>query len=338
MTASRHSGRPWLRWFLTIAAAAVLVLVARGVDWSRTWDAIAHADPSLIVLATAANLATIVVKAIRWSLFLRAAGVPGIGLAIRATFAGAALNSVVVANGGDAARVAAVARRANVSSARVLATLAVDKLCDLATYVVLFVSAAFALHLPPELARWQSPGVALAIVMMLAGVAFVWWRRRRGPESTGANDGHSRLVSRARAYWERLVATTAAIATWRRILTALVLAFVAWGAQWATFHFAAHAASLATTPAVSLIALLVVNVSFLVRLTPGNVGVFQLLYALAATSAGLDRDRAVAVAFIIAAIQYIPVMAIGLPLAPSLARPHQSEAALSVETATSARP
>ena len=62
------------------------------------------------------------------------------------------------------------------------------------------------------------------------------------------------------------------------------------------------------------------NASFLIRLTPGNVGVFQLLYTLAATSAGLDRDDAVAVAFLVQVIQYIPVTVIGLLLAPSLVR------------------
>lgn len=67
-----------------------------------------------------------------------------------------------------------------------------------------------------------------------------------------------------------------------------------------------------------MLALLVVNLSFVVRLTPGNVGVFQLLYALAATSTGLDKDSAVAVAFLISLIQYIPITIIGLLLARSL--------------------
>ena len=84
----------------------------------------------------------------------------------------------------------------------------------------------------------------------------------------------------------------------------------------------------ATTPAESLLALLVVNASFVVRVTPGNVGVFQLLYALAVTSTGLDRDSAVAAAFLIQLVQYIPVTIIGLLIAPSLAagKPDSSRA------------
>ena len=127
------------------------------------------------------------------------------------------------------------------------------------------------------------------------------------------------MLSRARDYWHRLSTTSAELATAPRLAAAVALAFVAWAGQWATFHYAAHAASFLTSPADSLLALLVVNASFLVRLTPGNVGVFQLLYALAATSTGLDKDSAVAVAFLISIIQYIPVTLIGLVLARSLA-------------------
>jgi uncharacterized membrane protein YbhN (UPF0104 family) len=125
--------------------------------------------------------------------------------------------------------------------------------------------------------------------------------------------------ARARRYWRRLVATSASVTTRGRLASAILLSLIAWAGQWATYHYAAHAVAFATTPAESLLALLVVNASFIIRVTPGNVGVFQLLYALAVTSTGLDRDSAVAVAFLIQLVQYIPVTIIGLLLAPSLA-------------------
>jgi len=316
--------RPDGRWFHWIVGGATLLLLgvaARTVDWARAWDAIAHADAVLIGAAVAANLGSIVVKAFRWSLFLHAAGVRGVRLAVHATFAGAALNNLLVANGGDAARVVAVARRADVSSASVLATLAIDRLCDLATYIVLFVGAAFVLPVPSELARWRLPGAVTLTGLVLAVYVVAWWSTRHPNAIADATSGSPTLLGRAHAYGRRLVRTSAAIATRERMLAALALALLAWGGQWATFHVAAHAASLPATPAVSLLALLTVNASFLVRLTPGNVGIFQFLYVLAATSAGLDRDQAVAVAFLISVIQYIPVMLIGLLLAPSLVKP-----------------
>jgi uncharacterized protein (TIRG00374 family) len=316
-----HAGgrRRWLRWAVPAVTLILLALAARKVDWARAWTAIVHADASLLGIATIANLGTLVVKGIRWSLFLRAVGIHGTGEALRVTFAGHALNNVLVANGGDAVRVAAMARRHRISSATVLATLAIDRLCDLVSYAVLFGVAAFALPLPPELARWRTPGIiALVAIGVIVG-GLVLRSPGESPRKHGGEGEHRSLLSRARDYWHRLATTSAELATGRRLATALALAFLAWAGQWATFHYTAHAASFGATAADSLLALLVVNASFLVRLTPGNVGVFQLLYALAATSTGLDKDSAVAVAFLISIIQYIPVTLIGLWFARSLA-------------------
>lgn len=314
-----HGKHRWLRWAVPAATLVLLALFARKVDWAQAWSAIAHADPTLLGIATLANLGTLVVKGIRWALFLRALGIHGTGQALRVTFVGHALNNVLIANGGDAVRVAAMARLHRVSSAKVLATLAIDRLCDLVSYAALFVVAAFALPLPPELARWRTPGILALAAIGVAVTALVLRGPRKPPREQLRESDAETLLSRARDYWHRLSTTSAELATAPRLAAAVALAFVAWAGQWATFHYAAHAASFLTSPADSLLALLVVNASFLVRLTPGNVGVFQLLYALAATSTGLDKDSAVAVAFLISIIQYIPVTLIGLVLARSLA-------------------
>ena len=312
-------GRQWLRWLVPLATVVLLAVFARKVDWRHAWDAIVHADPVLLGVATLANVASLAVKGVRWAFFLQAIGIRDVGLAIRAVFAGAALNNVLVANGGDAARVAAISRRMNVSSASVLATVALDRLSDLVTYALIFVGAAFTLTLPPELARWRTPGiVALTAMAAVVGILVVRTPRSESAVGTAAPEKPTTIV-RARAYWRRLARAFATASTKPRLAAALALAFVAWFGQWATFHYAAHSASFPTTAGDSLLALLAVNASFLIRLTPGNVGVFQLLYTLAATSTGLDKDRAVGVAFLITVVQYIPITVIGLSLTRSFA-------------------
>lgn len=327
MTEGERPARRWLRLLLPVVTLGLLAIFARSVDWGRAWSAVAHANPALLGVATLANLASIAVKGVRWWLFLDAAGVPGMGQAVRATLAGAALNNVLIANGGDAARVAAMARRGNVSSAAVLATLVVDRFCDLVTYGVLFAGAAFALPLPPELARWRVPGLAALGALATVAAVLVW----RSPPADASLTQHASTqprttLSRIRRYWRRLVETSASVATGPRIAIAIAISFAAWAGQWATFHYAAHAAAFPMTASDSLLALLVVNASFVVRLTPGNVGVFQLLYALAAASAGLDKTSAVAVAFLIQLIQYVPITVLGLLLAPSLVKRGQRSA------------
>jgi uncharacterized membrane protein YbhN (UPF0104 family) len=63
-------------------------------------------------------------------------------------------------------------------------------------------------------------------------------------------------------------------------------------------------------------AILAVNLGFAVRATPGNVGVFQAMYALIAVGFGMDKDQAIAVAFLIQTQQIIPVTLLGVTLAP----------------------
>jgi uncharacterized protein (TIRG00374 family) len=302
---------------LAIITVGLLVLFARGVDWHRAWNAALDAKPGMLSVAIVANLASLAVKGVRWSLFLEPAGVTGTAAIIRATFAGAALNNVLVANGGDAARVAALARRSATSSAAVLATLVVDRACDLISYIVLFVVAAFVFRVPETLEKWRAPG-AVALIAILVMLAFIAWRANRAPRDE--TDVPRRTESRVRRYWNQLVSTTRAVSTPSRLVVALLLSFAAWAGQWATFHYAARSVDFGITAPASLLALLLVNASFLIRLTPGNVGVFQLLYTLATTAAGLGRDDAVAAAFLIQLIQYIPVTIVGLLLAPALAR------------------
>ena len=58
------------------------------------------------------------------------------------------------------------------------------------------------------------------------------------------------------------------------------------------------------------------NLGFLLRATPGNVGFFQLAYALAAVHFGADRDAAIAASLLLQTLQIIPVPLLGVAMAP----------------------
>ena len=78
-------------------------------------------------------------------------------MAIKATFAGAGLNNILVANGGEAARVVFVARAAHVQSAKVLATLALERMFEFIGYIVLLALSVSFLELP-HVAGANAPG------------------------------------------------------------------------------------------------------------------------------------------------------------------------------------
>src|SRR4051812_28031463 len=92
------------RLVLTLVIVAALVMFARKVHWDTTWESIADANRRDLLFAAAVNLLSLALKGVRWWIFLRPVGSPSLWLALKATFAGAGLNNILVANGGEAAR------------------------------------------------------------------------------------------------------------------------------------------------------------------------------------------------------------------------------------------
>ncbi|MDB4880743.1 MAG: conserved rane protein of unknown function [Gemmatimonadetes bacterium] len=302
-----------LRLALTAFILVMLVLFARRVNWSDTWATMRSASLPLVIAAAALNLLSIVLKGVRWWIFLRPIGARSLPLALRATFAGAGLNNVLVANGGEAARVVFLARAAHVPSARVLATLALERLFELVGYVVLLAAAATFLELPGSLARVKP----FAIVILVAMLALLAWLLRR-PEVVEAVAGPhpATWLGHMKAYGSRFVQTIGAVSSPSRFLGALLLSVGAWALQVATYKVTADAAGFPMTTVGTIAALLAVNLGFALRATPGNVGLFQAAYAATAVAFGLNEEQAIAVAFLIQAQQILPVTLLGIALAP----------------------
>lgn len=302
-----------IRVVLTVAILAGLVVFARKVNWSTTWTSITTASASVLLLAALVNLASLALKAVRWWIFLRPIGVPSLWMAVRATFAGAGLNNILVANGGEAARVVFVARAAHVQSAKVLATLALERLFELIGYVVLLALSVSFLELPHTLERMRPVAwVALGLVLVL----LVYLVRRPEVIEVPAAETVIGWRAHASAYLKQLARTIGGISTGPRFVVALALSVGIWALQVWTYALTARAADFNLPLVGTVAALLAVNLGFAIRATPGNVGVFQAMYALTAVGFGMDKDRAIAVALLIQTQQIIPITLIGVALAP----------------------
>jgi uncharacterized protein (TIRG00374 family) len=302
-----------LRLGLTLLILVMLIIFATKVNWHQIGDAILTVSRPMLLAAALVNLASIVVKAIRWWVFLRPIGATSLSLAMRATFAGAGLNNVLVANGGEAARVVFVSRAAHITSAKVVATLALERLFELVGYVVLLSLAATFLDLPQSVDRVK-PFAIVALVAM--GALLVWLLRRPDVIEAVAGPKPATWQGRLKRYGERFIGTIATVSSGPRFIAALLLSVLAWGLQVATYQMTARAAHFPMTTVATIAALLLVNLGFLFRLTPGNVGVFQTAYAAAAVAFGLNESQAIGVAFLIQAQQIIPVTLMGVALAP----------------------
>jgi uncharacterized protein (TIRG00374 family) len=306
-----------IRWALSAAILVFLILFARTIDWHAAWNSMRHASLPLLAAAIGVNILSVIIKAIRWWLFLRAAGITSLPLAIRATIAGAGLNNILIASGGDAARVVFVSRASGVSSSTVLATMALERLFDPIGFVFLLVFGVLVFELPAQFETWKTPAELLLVVIVVLLALFVYATRRMKPEHIPERRAKPRtLRERIRVYFVSFGKTAGRLATGPRFVAAVVLSLASWACQLWTFDLAASAAHVNMPLAGSLACLLAINVGLILRATPGNVGFFQFAYALMAEQFGIPRDDAIAVSLLIQTLQILPMTLLGVAMAP----------------------
>ena len=315
MTSNRRRA---LRILAILVFGALLAAFGRNVDWRSAAHAVRTADRTLLVIALSLNLLSLAIKGTRWWVFLRRLGHVPLVLVLRATFAGASLNNLVVAQGGEGARVLLVSRAAGVPSAGVLAALALERALDVVSYLVLLVGATWMLELPAHLTRWRA--VAGIVLALAAGALVLLGATARHRESTRESPMPAGVAGRLVAYFRRVLDGVALAASPGRLAAGMLLSFAAWSLQVATYHLTALALHLPLPLAGSIAALLAVGIGFLVRATPGNVGVFQVIYALAVRPFGIAEAAAVATALLIQTLQVVPTVVVGTLVAPRLAR------------------
>jgi uncharacterized protein (TIRG00374 family) len=306
-----------IRWALSAAILVFLILFARTINWHAAWNSMRHASLPLLAAAIGVNLLSVLLKGIRWWLFLRPIGITSLPLAIRATIAGAGLNNVLVANGGDAARVVFVSRLSGVPSSTVLASVALEKLFDPIGFVMLLVFGVLVFELPPQFEAWKLPAEITLGVIVLLLIFFVYATRNIKPEHVPERRAKPRTwTGKFVAYFRSFSQTAGRLATGPRFLGAMVLSLLSWGCQLWCFDLAASAAHVPIPLAGSLACLLGINVGLIIRATPGNVGFFQFVYALMAEQFGVARNDAIAVSLLIQTLQILPLTLLGIALAP----------------------
>jgi uncharacterized protein (TIRG00374 family) len=177
----------------------------------------------------------------------------------------------------------------------------------------LLASGAWLLPLPEHIARWRSAASAVLLAAIGTLIALgIAARRARGTPLAAASP-------RMPSYLRRFGRGVAEVGSAPRVAIALLISLTAWALQVATYHLAVASVHLPLPLAGSVAAMLAVGISFLVRATPGNVGVFQAVYALTVRSFGIGESDAVAAALLIQAVQVLPVLVLGSAAIPRFA-------------------
>jgi glycosyltransferase 2 family protein len=290
----------WLRFALQTALGLTLLWL-----WLRTvslTEVVSHARVhswAPVVLMIALFLLTSVIRARRWLLLLRPLAPVGMVRAFAMNSAGGLLNYVLPIRSGDAARAWWLWRRHRVPAGSALATIVIDKACDLAAVaVVLGVLEVVALTGVINAPRGLLGAAALAVALLSAvlGTAVLgprlarsWLARRLLPARFASVIAGQAFAFRAgaRGLW------TPALAGRLAVLTALALVIDAFN-----FTLLFAAVGISVPPLKAMAAYPALLLSFAVPAGPGYVGNLEVAGSLV-LGGGLGLPPAVAAGAIV---------------------------------------
>jgi uncharacterized protein (TIRG00374 family) len=262
---------------------ALLALVAYAGP-RRVLDAVREASPAWLLLAALAYATFFVLRGWRWrSLLSRSA--PGVRLSstTSVTAVGWLANSFIPLKGGDVLRSALLAKKESVAAGTAAATVAIERVLDM---VGLALVAALGLFLLPDdgLPAWFGRALEVAWLMPLLGIAalllLVAFRRHALALSARATTKLGGFGAKLHEFVETTLAGIEALVRHPRLM-ALVIpqSFLVTLAQTLVFACLVRAFLPGTPFVVAFGGSAVFLLSFVVSVTPGNVGTYEAAFA-----------------------------------------------------------
>lgn len=289
---------------------ALIVTHLNTADLARALGRLRPGPVALIVLVL--SPLAVLLRALRWRSLLPAGDQVPLHAYLGAYLVGALANSVLLGRFGDLVKARFICRP-GVDFGCSLSVVVIDRLLE--GLALLSVFDVILLRAPLPL--WASRLAEVAgLTSLLALVALrVLFRFRtvllRLTERSAASFSASfrgRLLRAA----DRLLSGCAALADYRRVLVALVLAFAVWGVEIATVALLLHTFSVPVPwPVAAVVLLVVLNFGMLVPMSPGSVGVYQLLCVFALSLWGVDRQLALALGIVMQTVLFVPLYLAG---------------------------
>jgi uncharacterized protein (TIRG00374 family) len=280
-----------------------LWLAIRGADLGEVRTALADASIAPLGLALVAFGVVYCAQSERWR---RIAATPAVGLIGfgEMVVSSIACNNVLPGRVGDLLRARWLATRSGMASGRALATVVLDRTCDMVVLLVLLLTTLFEV----TGAAWSRRIAVGAVVLVLGlGVVLVaarlYTRRRE----------RGRLASRnllRRILRDVVDGLAEPMGRWR-LASALLLSAVAWFAYAGAVICAGRAVGFHLGLVDALFTTAVLNLGAAIPSSPGFVGTYQWLGVVSLGAAGIAHAQALAFAILLQAVWYVPTTLLG---------------------------
>jgi uncharacterized protein (TIRG00374 family) len=303
----------WQVWVGIVFSLVFLGLALRGVDLLQMVTALSRVNVFILALGVASYVGSAAAKAVRWQLLLGGRQVPPFTRVFSILSIGLMVNAFLPARLGEFARAYLLGEAEADSKVYILGTIAVEKVTDLLSLLLLLALLLIQMPLPAWLAD-PARGMALVLVFLVPCFILVVWQK----------DFVLRLVELASrflplAWREWLVQQTyngldsLKVMRRPRILFGLFCwSMIVWMVSALTNYLIFLALKITIPILASLLLLAVLQVGTTVPSSPGRIGVFQYLVILTLSIFTLDKNLALGYSVALYLVIYVPIALLGV--------------------------
>ena len=303
-----------LRWAIGLLIGGIAFYVAvAGVDWQDVGSALADANYALLIGAVPILLALYVMRAQRWRLLFY----PDTHVRLLSTFGslsiGYMMSLLLPVQLGEVARVYELGERENIRKARVLSTVAVERMLDV--FVLLAILALLIPFVDLPQAAFVTAALFLAIFVALAIVVAVSVLDRARVEGW-AEKLSAPLPARGReavcGLSHSLLDGLSALSSPRIWVQVSAWTVLSWLTSAAIIYMVLRAMSLDVPVAAAPFLLVATSFGFFIPSSPGAVGVYHAISIASLTIVfSVDREPATSYALVAYALYVIPPTILG---------------------------
>ncbi|MBD3336429.1 MAG: flippase-like domain-containing protein [Candidatus Eisenbacteria bacterium] len=292
-----------------------LYLAFRQSDFGEIYRHLRETRTVYLIPAVVLTLLHMFFRALRWRHLLAAVKVIPLSPLYRSTLIGFMANNLLPARLGELVRAHVIGRWENISRSAALATIAMERVFDLFTMLVLFGLIAVFLPLTPAVRQIGIAGLGFGVLILGFFIAL----HHTGPRAVQVVGRF--LPGRIRARGMQIVASfqagLAVLREGRQLLWAALYSFVMWALIVVVIHSCFAAAEVTAggeplPPAAGVVVLVVMAIGLMVPSGPGFVGSLQLAAKLGLKVFGVEDNTALSFSIVYHATQWLPITIVGL--------------------------
>lgn len=318
-----------VRWLLgLLVSAAALVAALWGINWGEALGALQRADFAFLALCAATLLVQLVLRALRWQLLL------GEGIDLGRCWSvlniGYLVNTVLPLRIGEVARAYLISRGRKFGGAHALSSVALERVLDVLSVVLLFGLALPYVHPSDEVLIAGRTTALLGVGGFLAMFVAALWP---GLVQRAGAAVIARLFRGSAARWsQRLAGALAGLSSLRdprRLFPVIGWTAAVWILAVASIYLGALAFLPAVPVSTAVFVLAALGLGVAVPSSPGQIGVYEGTARYAFMLAGVDATQGLAIGVTVHVINLLAVVAFGLV---ALSREGESLGRLAAET------